>query len=487
MNNIEVQPVENNTEQHSSFHLDLTLRVRVLDVVTGQPLARAYATKPAFDAKKLDAFGMHPLRVLAEREVQLDNTSTGLITLNIKGLRTFVPDPSGSALVSALKPTWQCTPEFVYTKPGRLISKDGSHFQRVDDSEDRFVCIKSAKATYAERALVTTQKGILEIPVSGPEWLANKTLELAFRDYMIIEAKDDYDADAPHQEFTTSLEGAPKDNGWKLERNGTKTAFEESIKIETSLLWHLWNSARGEAEVTIWAVRKVVEYSGTAKTTPVDRPAGTVPKGIVIHYNSGRNMIEKRGSGTVECAKVFDDSGRSVLRDNDAFGLPELALQIIKGCLPSLKYGYHHHVARNGEIWFVVDEDKRTYHAGASREPSTTDCRTTGDDGAPTTHTHTRTSPSENLNNTYIGIDILGYHDKAKFHFTGHQLWYLDRLIENICSRYDDVAWYNILGHDEVRTAYNTAHPASTEVKKTDPGSALPGGMEGLRGRHYSG
>lgn len=490
MSNIEVQPVGSDTEQHSAFHLDLTLRVRVLDVVTGRPLARAYATKPVIGADTLGALGKHPLRVLNPRDVKFTNPSTGDVTLEVKSLRTFVPEPLGSSPVSALKASWQCTPEFIYTKPGRLISANGSHFQRIDDSEDRFVCIKSAGATYAERALVTTDEGILEIPLGGRDWLAGKTLELELRDYMIIEAKDDYDADVPHGELVVSLEGAPKENGWKLGRNGSKVAFEKSIEVEipavVGLPWHLWNSSRDEVEVTVWAVRKVLKYSGTAKTTPTDRPEGTAPKGIIIHYNSGYYMKEKRGRGTVLCRKVFDGSERSVLRDNDLFGSPELALQILKKLFkPTV--GYHYHVARNGEIWFVVDEDKRAFHAGKSREPVTTQCQTVGDDGAATTHIHTRTSPSEGLSNAYIGIDVLGYHSSATFHFTENQRWYADRLIENIRSRYDDVVWYNILGHDEARAAYKTAHPASTSPDKTDPGAALAGGMVGLRGRHYSG
>ncbi len=54
-------------------------------------------------------------------------------------------------------------------------------------------------------------------------------------------------------------------------------------------------------------------------------------------------------------------------------------------------------------------------------------------------------------------------------------------------SRNSNINWYEILGHDESRTAYKNANPSSTVTDKMDPGAALPGGaqsMEFLRGRH---
>ena len=125
------------------------------------------------------------------------------------------------------------------------------------------------------------------------------------------------------------------------------------------------------------------------------------------------------------------------------------------------------------------------YHSGKSREPDTVTAQENFTaTGPPREVTHIYDSPREALDKSHIGINLLGHHSEARYHFTARQHWYLDRLIENIQSRRPDVEWHTILGHDENRAAYKDAHPGTTEHDKADPGAALAGGMIRLRGRH---
>ena len=111
MSTIEVTPVVADDPGYTSLQVDTTLRIKILDLATGRPLSGAYATKPIVHPFTLNLLGKHPLQVLGERDVTLWHSSMGDMTLKVKSLRTYVPDPLEADPVTKLKQTWQTTPE----------------------------------------------------------------------------------------------------------------------------------------------------------------------------------------------------------------------------------------------------------------------------------------------------------------------------------------------------------------------------------------
>lgn len=515
MSTIDVQPVANEAEGGNTVQFDLSLRIKVLDLATGKPITRAIATKPVIEPKVLDALGKHPMQVTIKRSCDIEFSNNGTIytpTLKLPGLKTFVPEPTDASPVTKLKATWQCTPEVFFTRAGRLTTDKGTQFQRVDDSEARYVCIRwkdnsGEVVSAAERVLATDHNGILEIPLNGDHWLSGAKAEVEFRDYRILEAEGDFDAELGHDKFDVTLSGTPTANDWKISPKDspeTSQSLEQSLELELSsfsgiaqrIQKQVWGPARDDddVDVTLWAVRKIETYedeTGEDVVKTISTPLGTstrTVRGIVVHYNSGYEVKERRKGKTIQCRDVFDQADRSVLRDNTILGAARLPMVILEKFYPSRKVGYHYHITRDGAVWFVVSEDDKTQHAAASREPSKTKCRV-GKGKDAVEHTHDRSSADNWLNGDYIGISLIGYHADASFYFTDRQVWSLDRLIENIRSRYDDVVWHRILGHDEVREAYNDwaeDNDKDQSAAKHDPGAAMTGGgMNALRGRHY--
>ncbi|MBD3332317.1 hypothetical protein GF356_05670, partial [candidate division GN15 bacterium] len=157
---------------------------------------------------------------------------------------------------------------------------------------------------------------------------------------------------------------------------------------------HLWNVASEEPDVTLWAVRKVKECQSDVRTNGTSRRGAGV-RGVVIHYNSGQFISERRGRGTVLLRNALDESGANCLSDNTYWGASELCLRILAQLDRRRRLGYHYHLERNGEIVATVDEEQRTNHAGASREPDTVEAERSGGAGAPQTNTHTNNRPRE--------------------------------------------------------------------------------------------
>jgi hypothetical protein len=473
MAEIAVHPVENDEEQ-DVLHLSLVLRIKLLDVVTGEPIKDGYAIKPE-------------LLVLNARPVKFTNNDTGDFTVNFKTLRTFVPADGASDPPSSLKPTWQVVPEVFCPKSGgnTLVDDAGNVFQQVDADDQRYVCIKSATVQYCEPSMITNQQGILEIPIPFADWMNKSTVTIELRDYSIAQAEGNFGPEVGQDKFQVSLIGDPPDNNWTLIKDQETVPFLSRIEYPltfTSLASHLWDASSNEPDLVLWAVRKVKECTSTARTKSTKRPGAGTVRGIVVHYNSGYFISERRGTGTVRCRDVFDNADRSWLQDNKYFSSPELCLHILQELFHSGRTGYHYHIDRTGEIMAVVNETRRCYHSGSSREPSQVVAERAA--GQAQSATYNNSNPTEKLDNTHIGINITGHHAASQYHFTDHQQWYLDRLIENIRSRRQEVEWHTILGHDEIRAAYKAAHPSSGAHPKQDPGTALSGGMKQLRGRH---
>lgn len=486
MAEIPIHPVETEKEQ-DSYYLDLILRIKLLDITNGKPITDGYAIKPVISSSIFQRYVRFPLRILNTRIVNFTNSDTGNFAGQFKTIRVFAPS-SGSNPPTALNLTWQCAPEFIHLKEDGHILSDtrGNIFQQIDSSDERYICVKSSETKYCEPALITNKFGVLEIPINYSDLVNNSSLKIEFRDYVIAKAEGEFSPVSGHDPFDVSLTGNPIDNIWSAKKGSEILTFSNQIDLSvsfTGLASHLINVATNKLDLTLWAIRKVKRCDSSACTGFNNRPAGATVLGIVIHYNSGYYISECRGSGSVLCRNIFDNGNNTCYNDNKYFSSPELCLQILKKLFTSGKTGYHYHIDRNGEIISVVDEDKRVYHSGKSREPLTVIAEKNSG-GATLTTSHTSAMPTEQLDNNYIGINLTGHHNPAKYHFTDHQHWYLDRLIENIRSRRSEIEWYSILGHDEVRGAYIVAHPSTTEMVKTDPGNALAGGMRQLRGRH---
>jgi len=236
----------------------------------------------------------------------------------------------------------------------------------------------------------------------------------------------------------------------------------------------------------VWAVRRVKPLSEVVPAANIAAGSGNNSRaGIMIHYNSGYYMYEKRPDKDhrVLCRDAYSSAENRYMMN------VKMALGILKNINDAYeaeanatgRLGYHYHIEPSGAIFPAVAESLNVWHAGKTREMSTV-LATENVEANPRTVTQAMASPKNNLNSSYIGIDLLGSHFDG-YHYSTHQHWYLDRLIENIRSRIPAIPWYRIQGHDETRAAHN-AIAATPEPAKADPGAALNGGMTKLRGRH---
>ncbi len=491
MAEIPVQPVESE-ESTNYFSVECTIRVKILDVVNGKPVTDAYAVKPARDGAVLDRRGKHPFRVLQKRSTTFTGTGIADFSFDSLDLKTFELGSGSTDASKQLKASWKVAGEFVHpATDGAIVSNaDGSTvFAKIHADDERYICIKSGNTIYAQRDLITNRDGVLEIPVSFSDWFWGEPITIKLRDHYVLIAEGAFDPAALMErakkakrepgengvkELSARLDDAPLDNNWFGVSGKAEKKFVEEIKLDPPAV------SRNAIDFTLWAVRKVRNSTELVPNGVPGQANGSYgQRGIMIHYNSGYYMSEKRGTTTRLCREAFVD------HENEYMMRPEMAIWIlIRIGINSL--GYHYHMARDGTILISRPDDTKVSHAGHSREPTTVTARENVGDN-PRTVAHTFTNPRSNLNAHYIGIDLLGYHE-VNYGYTTAQHWYLDRLIENIRSRATDIEWYHILGHDEVRTAYNaTQSAANQQPAKLDPGAALNGGAQGmelLRGRH---
>lgn len=524
MSEIAVHPVDNATE-HDAIHLDLFLRVRVLDIATGQPVTDAYAIRPEVDPRTMKRLAMHPFRIKEKRDIELvwvdkkfkkdargrtvlDKEEKKGCVVKFKTLRTCIADPPSVVPPKKFVWTWKCVPEFFHGKPRgtSVLDGKGNVYEPVHGDDKTFVCVKKEGKVLAERSLITNVDGILEIPVSMQDLFDGKEVVIEFRDYCCALAEGPFSPEVGHKTIGVSLDSSPNDNNWVMKAGGGTRKFEKTLthKPRFHPLFGLMDWVdRAKIDLTLWVVRKVKECDSEARTlssgpradyknVTVERRGRRVtkrvpakiypPRGIIIHYNSGYYISEKRGEGAKALTKVFND------HENDYMLWSETALQILKALRPSGKgsrSGYHYHIERNGQIVRVVDEELLTGHAGTSREKKTVGAEENVNPGkTPRRTAKTIASPVDGVDKEYIGIDMIGHDANEKHHFTEPQLWYLDRLIENIQARRPEVKWYYIQGHDEVVEAWNDEHVEDQRTPKNDPGAALHGGMDRLRGRH---
>jgi hypothetical protein len=489
---INVHPISDG-DDNDTFSFECTFRLKVLDAATGEPVTDAFAEQPTIDIDILNRRGVHPFRVLRARTINFTHSQMADFSFDVHNLRTFVPADDDTEENRSLTSTYVCTEEFIHQakKPEVLLSADNTtEFHKIHHSDSRYICTKSAGNEYAQRALITNLDGVLEIPIPFTSWLTGSKIKVKLRDHVMLKAEEGYDpqqlkasetsagktpSNNGHKALGIELRNNPMDNQWFATGGGAEKQFADEIEFETSPLD--WD----DIDATVWVVRRAQEASTIVSNDLLPTPSGTYHQnGILIHYNSGYYLSEKRGTATHLCRDAFNAN------ENKYMMMAQMALWILKrinGASGTL--GYHYHIDYTGSIYRSRDDTLRANHAGFSREPNAVTARE-NDVSEPRTVTQTISSPRNSLNRSYVGIDLLGNH-RAGYHYTDQQHWYLDRLIENIMSRNSNISWYEILGHDESRAAYKAAHPASAVPDKADPGAALRGGaqsMELLRGRH---
>lgn len=115
-----------------------------------------------------------------------------------------------------------------------------------------------------------------------------------------------------------------------------------------------------------------------------------------------------------------------VIHSMYAPGAPnEFAPEACVAALDQYKVSAHYLVTLTGDIWQLVEETKRAWHAGVSRMPGPSDTR-------------------ENVNHFSIGIELIGRSENG---FSGEQYHALAALCRDIGDRYPIT---NIVGHDQI-------------------------------------
>lgn len=482
MATVVVSPQEK--EEHDTYTLERTFRVKLLDVVTGEPVRHAYADQVKVDGavrdytQVLENRGSHPFRVVNAKNQTFrakDGGDWHNFTIPLYCLKKWKKS-AGSE--NQLQTTNEHSLEFFddVDYADILATADGNLFHPV--TAERWICTQTGSGDdatrYARRDLITNADGILEIPSSFADWLTGANYMIRFRDFMCVLAAEEFAPDVlenGHKSLDIKLSGKdgkkPIDNHWIAKAGGVEKEFVSEIEIDASIVEF------GHVDAALWVVRKVKELPDGAKQTTNNR-AGNNPRGIVIHYNSGRFVQEVRSGPNKWCSDALDDGEDEFMWHPE---MPHRLLKALRGANTSV--GYNYHVDRQGHIWLAADDALRTGHAGTSTEPNEP-VQATRNGGAivDDVATHAFTNQSSAINTRYIGVDVIGYDVETRYHFTATQEWYLDRLIENIRYRHNhddnlvDIPWYRVLGHEEVKST------------KADPGAALSGGMEGLRGRH---
>ena len=146
-----------------------------------------------------------------------------------------------------------------------------------------------------------------------------------------------------------------------------------------------------------------LEYKSHALPYFNERPESAVVDTVVVHSMFARNA-------------------------NQRFS-PDKCIEVLSQCCVSA----HYLIARDGQIWKLVEEDKRAWHAGVSKMPDPEDAR-------------------DNVNNFSIGIELIGNGNPV---FTEEQYGALAALISDLSSRHP-IRF--VLGHKHI-----------APVRKTDP------------------
>jgi hypothetical protein len=511
---IAVHPITDSGHESDSWSLSHTLRVRVLHVANGLPLRFALADQPEIDDKMqriLDKRSSHPFVFASSKKPEVilkwENKEH---SFELPNLRTYTELPYVSKMPeSLLEETWTRVPEIFDALPDSSVLKgpNEAFFVQVRslgvDLTHRYVLVKDANGVYAKHRLATSFEGILEIPVRTLDWIKGASIKIQLRDYMLLEAVGEFSPEKLEEAeqmargrssingaeaLTVRLDKGPNDFKWWAKVGSSKRDFVDVISLRPSRI------RLGSFDSTVWAVRRTVHAKNETGNTfngfiagIQTNPAPDKRKGICIHFNSGYWHQEKRQNAFVDCLDA-------VAKQENTFPLD---LIVALKTVAEEKKGYNYHIDRQGTIVLADEEKKVMSHAPPAREMTPVTANLP--DG--TSKTENIASPETAINTNYLGVALIGddggggkkdgsvYYVTAHegkrehFYFTPVQLWYLDRLIENLRQRHS-VTWPHIQGHDEVRKAYNDANPLSPAEGKPDPGYALKGGMGELRGRH---
>jgi AmpD protein len=160
------------------------------------------------------------------------------------------------------------------------------------------------------------------------------------------------------------------------------------------------------------------------------RPEGVEVDTVVLHFISAINIKPQ--------APYNLDAILSIFRGEHAPGAE--------------KVSSHYLIHREGQVFRLVPEDARAWHAGPSRMPPP--------------------DQREGVNDFSIGIELVG---SVLEPFTDEQYRAMVALIVDIKSRHPKIALERVVGHDTIRGEWNRAHPDRPASEKNDPGPYLDG------------
>lgn len=161
--------------------------------------------------------------------------------------------------------------------------------------------------------------------------------------------------------------------------------------------------------------------------------------GIVIHYFSAKNVDVDRKYEMSACWDLFVDLN---LPKEERYRY----LREDKWPNDRMYASAHILISRDGEVWKLVDFDKRAYHAGRSM-----------------------LNGKKNCNRWTLGIELLG---DANSGFTDEQYEALAKIVDEKMLEHDFEALC-VAGHDTVR--WNAIEAGDATSKKYDPSGAPDG------------
>lgn len=114
----------------------------------------------------------------------------------------------------------------------------------------------------------------------------------------------------------------------------------------------------------------------------------------------------------------------------------------------------HYLIARSGEVYRLVPDDQKAWHAGKSSMPVRSG--TTG-----------QLEIREDVNQFSIGIELVKRVDDS---LTEQQFQALVRLLMGLQRAHPSIELKNVVGHDAIRAFWNLQHPEAPAPVKEDPG-----------------
>ena len=223
---------------------------------------------------------------------------------------------------------------------------------------------------------------------------------------------------------------------------GNKSQIGKHISIPPKSNYKTWN---GQWDDTKFATPS--DDDPLAIYTHPD-PSRIQPPEIVLKHRLPEDCYGERPSDAKINAVVIHFISAEKVRPNNPYDLKSI-LAIFRGELGTggVKSSAHYLIDREGQVFSLVDEDKRAWHAGYSKMPGSTG--------------------KEGVNDFSIGIELVR---RSVDPPTANQYDSLVRLLCDVKRRHQDVTIASIVGHDTIRSEWLRMKPNANTPMKLDPG-----------------